>query len=167
MSGGPSGWDDAGVEGPPPAAGLRLAWPLVPAGLRQAVEQRLGGRVMEAVTQPGGFSPGVAARLKTATGKRAFVKAVGPVPNPESPGIHRAEARIAASLPEGTPAPRLLGFIDQDGWVLLMFEDIERPPVGPAVSSRRAGPGPPGRRRAGGGPDTGADRCARRRRPVR
>jgi hypothetical protein len=81
--------------------------------------------VVEAVTQPGGFSPGVAARLKTATGKRAFVKAVGPVPNPESPDIHRAEARIAASLPEGTPAPRLLGFFDQDGWVALMFEDIE------------------------------------------
>src|SRR5262245_52409356 len=70
-SGGPPGWDDAGVEGPPPAAGMRLAWPVVPAGLRQAVEQRLGGRVVEAVTQPGGFSPGVAARLKTATGKRA------------------------------------------------------------------------------------------------
>ena len=96
----------------------------MPAGLRQAVEQRIGGPVVEAVTQPGGFSPGVAARLKTATGKRAFVKAVGPVPNPESLGIHRAEARIAASLPEGTPAPRLLGFFDQDGWVVLMFEDI-------------------------------------------
>jgi len=122
---GPSGWDDAGVEGPPPAAGMRLAWPSVPAGLRQAVEHRLGGRVVEAVTQPGGFSPGAAARLKTATGKRAFVKAVGPVPNPESPDIHRAEARIAASLPEGTPAPRLLGFFDRDGWVVLMFEDIE------------------------------------------
>jgi len=124
-SDGPSGWDDAGVQRPPPAAGMRLAWPLVPAGLRQAVEQRLGGPVVEAVTQPGGFSPGVAARVKTATGKRAFVKAVGPVPNPESPDIYRAEARIAASLPEGTPAPRLLGFFDQDGWVALMFEDIE------------------------------------------
>ena len=124
-SGGPPGWDGAGAEGPPPAAGMRLAWPVVPAGLRHAVEQRLGGRVVQAVTQPGGFSPGVAARLRTATGKRAFVKAVGPVPNPESPDIHRAEARIAASLPESTPAPRLLGFFDQDGWVALMFEDTE------------------------------------------
>ena len=124
-SDGPSAWDDAGVETPPPAVGMRLAWRSVPAGLRRAVEQQLGGRVVEAVTQPGGFSPGVAARLKTATGKRAFVKAVGPEPNPESPDIHRAEARIAASLPEGTPAPRLLGFFDQDGWVALMFEDTE------------------------------------------
>jgi hypothetical protein len=67
----------------------------------------------------------VAARLKTATGTRAFVKAVGSELNPGSPGIHRAEARIAAALPEGTPAPRLLGFLDEDGWVALMFEDIE------------------------------------------
>jgi aminoglycoside phosphotransferase (APT) family kinase protein len=114
-----------GVEVPPPAVGVRLAWPSVPAGLRHAVEQQLGGRVVEAVTQPGGFSPGVAARLKTATGTRAFVKAVGPELNPESPGIHRAEARIAAALPEGTPAPRLLGFFDEGGWVVLVFEDIE------------------------------------------
>ena len=124
--------DGDGVEAPPPAAGVRMAWPSVPAGLRYAVEQQLGGRVVEAVTQPGGFSPGVAARLKTATGTRAFVKAVGPELNPESPGIHRAEARIAAALPEGTPAPRLLGFFDEDGWVVLVFEDIEgAPPVLP------------------------------------
>lgn len=124
--------DRGGVETPPRAAGARVAWPSVPAGLRYAVEQQLGGRVVEAVTQPGGFSPGVAARLKTATGTRAFVKAVGPELNPESPGMHRAEARIAAALPEGTPAPRLLGFFDEDGWVVLVFEDIEgAPPVLP------------------------------------
>jgi aminoglycoside phosphotransferase (APT) family kinase protein len=107
--------------------------------LRGAVEVRLGGRVVEAVTQPGGFSPGVAARLKTATGKRAFVKAVGPEPNPESPDIHRAEARIAASLPGGVPAPRLLGSFDEDGWVALLFEDIEgRQPAQPWVAAELA-----------------------------
>ncbi|MGI8445728.1 MAG: phosphotransferase family protein [Streptosporangiaceae bacterium] len=127
------------METPPPAVGMRLAWSSVPAGLRHAVEQQLGGRVVEAVTQPGGFSPGVAARLKTATGKRAFVKAVGPEPNPESPGIHRAEARIAASLPRGVPAPRLLGFFDEDGWVVLMFEDIEgTPPAQPWAAAELA-----------------------------
>src|SRR5258708_3384100 len=116
---------DGGGGGGRPAVGVRLAWSSVPVGLRHAVEQQLGGRVVEAVTQPGGFSPGVAARLKTATGVRAFVKAVGPEPNPESPGIHRAEARIAAALPEGAPSPRLLALFDEDGWVVLMFEDIE------------------------------------------
>ena len=124
--------DGGGVEVAPPAVGVRLAWSSMPAGLRHAVEQQLGGPVVEAVTQPGGFSPGVAARLKTATGTRAFVKAVGPELNPESPRLHRAEARIAAALPEGTPAPRLLGFFDEDGWVVLVFKDIEgAPPVLP------------------------------------
>lgn len=117
--------DGGGVEAPP-AVGVRLAWSSVPVGLRHAIEQQLGGRMVEAVTQPGGFSPGVAARLKTATGVRAFVKAVGPEPNPESP-IHRAEARIAAALPERTPSPRLLGFFDEDGWVVLMLRTSRAP----------------------------------------
>lgn len=124
-----------GEDGPPPpAGGVRLPWTAVPAHLRLAVETHLGDRVTEAVTQPGGFSPGVAARLRLAGGGRAFVKAVGPEPNPDSPGIHRAEARVAAALPSGVPAPRLLASFDEDGWVVLLFEDVEgRQPVQPWV----------------------------------
>ncbi|MDX6429026.1 MAG: hypothetical protein QOE54_1392 [Streptosporangiaceae bacterium] len=109
----------------PPAAGIRLPWSAVPETLRQAVEASLGDRVIEAVTQPGGFSPGVAARLRLANGGRAFVKAVGPEPNPNSPDIHRAEARIAAALPRNAPAPLLLDSFDADGWVVLLFEDVD------------------------------------------
>jgi hypothetical protein len=112
------------LQPPPPAEGSRLPWSAMPAQLRVTVEQHLGGRVVEAVTQPGGFSPGVAARLRLEDGRRAFVKAVGDI-NPKSPDIHRAEARIAAGLPPATPAPRLLGCIDADGWVILMLEDID------------------------------------------
>ena len=100
----------------------------MPATLRRAVQAGLGSRVVEAATQPGGFSPGVAARLLLADGRRAFVKAVGPQPNPESPDLHRAEARIAAALPAAAPAPRLLAAYDQDGWVALVFEDIDGVP---------------------------------------
>lgn len=110
---------------PPPAAGTRLAWESTPAWLRQALEQQLGSPVVSAATQPGGFSPGLAARLLLADGSRAFVKAVGPEPNPQSPDIHRAEARIAAALPAAAPVPRLLGSLDRDGWVALTFEDID------------------------------------------
>jgi aminoglycoside phosphotransferase len=113
-----------GDRTPPAAEGARLPWPAIPAPLRAAVERHLGGRVVTAITQPGGFSPGVAARLQLDDGRRAFVKAVGDI-NPDSPGIHRAEARIAAALPPATPAPRLLGCIDTDGWVILMLEDVE------------------------------------------
>jgi aminoglycoside phosphotransferase (APT) family kinase protein len=117
---------DAGNRpGPPPATGRRLAWADAPAWLRAAVEARLGGRVVEAVTQPGGFSPGVAARLRLADGGRAFVKAVGPEPNPDSPGVHRGEARVMAALPGSAPAPRMLWSLDQRGWVALAFEDVD------------------------------------------
>ena len=108
----------------PPATGRRLAWADAPDWLRDEVEARLGGRVAEAVTQPGGFSPGVATRLRLADGRRAFVKAVGPEPNPDSPGIHRGEARIMAALPRIAPAPRLLWSLDRHGWVALAFEDV-------------------------------------------
>jgi len=115
---------DSSATQAPPAEGQRLPWTAIPAQLRSAVEHELGGHVVAAATQPAGFSPGVAARLTLDSGERAFIKAVGDI-NPESPDIHRAEARIAAALPARTPAPRLLGSIDSDGWVILLFEDID------------------------------------------
>jgi hypothetical protein len=108
----------------PPATGQRVAWAELPAAVRTAVEHRLGGPVAAAVTQPGGFSPGVAARLRLANGDRAFVKAVSAAGNPESPGIHRAEAAIAAALPSSAPVPRFLDVLEMDGWVVLLFEDV-------------------------------------------
>jgi aminoglycoside phosphotransferase len=108
----------------PPAQGARLPWSELPTGVRAAVERRLGARVVDAATQPGGFSPGVAARLRLDDGRRAFVKAVGSSPNPHSPELHRGEARIAAALPPETPAPRLLFHHDDGDWVALVFEDV-------------------------------------------
>jgi aminoglycoside phosphotransferase (APT) family kinase protein len=109
----------------PAATGERLGWVDAPAWLRAEVATRLGGEVAAAVTQPTGFSPGLAVRLRLADGRRAFVKAVGPGPNPDSPGIHRGEARIMALLPRSAPAPRLLWSLDRHGWVALAFEDVD------------------------------------------
>jgi aminoglycoside phosphotransferase (APT) family kinase protein len=94
--------------------------------VRGAVEGWLGSPVVAAVTQTGGFSPGVAARLMTADGRRVFVKAVSSHPNKDAPRMHRREARIAAALPASAPAPRLLWSYDEggDGWVVLVFEDV-------------------------------------------
>jgi aminoglycoside phosphotransferase (APT) family kinase protein len=108
----------------PPAQGARIPWELLPESVRNAVESGLGARVAEAVTQPGGFSPGVAARLRLEDERAAFVKAVGSSPNPYSPGLHRREAKIAAALPPEAPAPRLLFSHDDGDWVTLVFEDI-------------------------------------------
>ncbi|MER6943568.1 aminoglycoside phosphotransferase family protein [Nonomuraea sp. NPDC000554] len=113
------------VDSNPPASGSRVPWQEVHPAARDAVEEFLGGRVVEAVTQANGFSPAAAVRLRAANGRRAFVKAVGPEPNAESVAIYRAEARIAASLPGSVPAPRLLHSLEVDGWVVLVFEDVE------------------------------------------
>ena len=109
----------------PPATGRRVGWGAAPVWLREEVETRLGARVAGAVTQVGGFSPGVAARLRLVDGRRVFVKAVGPEPNPDSPAAHRAEARNMALLPPSAPAPRLLWSFDRRGWVTLAFEDVD------------------------------------------
>src|SRR4030095_14160171 len=79
----------------------------------------------EAATQPSGFWPGLAVRVRLGGGRRAFVKAVGPEPNPDSPGIPRAEARTMAVLPRSAPAPRMLWSLDRDGGVALAFEDVD------------------------------------------
>jgi aminoglycoside phosphotransferase (APT) family kinase protein len=109
----------------PPARGERLAWEALPQAVRSAIEQRLEAPVARADTQPGGFSPGVAARLELIDGRRFFAKAVGPEPNPDSPELHRREAHIAAALPPETPAPRLLFSVDDGDWIALVFEDVE------------------------------------------
>jgi hypothetical protein len=81
--------------------------------------------VVEATTQPGGFSPGLAARISLAGGRRVFVKAVSGLINPDSPGIYRREAQIAAALPASVPTPRFLDSLEDGDWIALMFEDIE------------------------------------------
>ncbi len=93
--------------------------------MRDAIEERIGGIVVEAITQPGGFSPGLAARVRTRDGRRCFVKAVSELANPETPGMHRREAEVVAALPREAAVPRLLWSYDEDGWVALGFEDIE------------------------------------------
>jgi len=112
---------------PPPAQGVRPDWLKLPERVRSALEAWLGSAVVSATTQPGGFSPGVAARVKTADGRRVFIKATGPELNPDSPAIHRREAEVVAALPTHVPVPRLLWSYDEGegGWVALVFEDVE------------------------------------------
>lgn len=114
-----------GAGSGPPAAGQRLSWDDIPSFVRGEIESALGSSVVSAVTQPGGFSPGVAARLVTADGTRAFVKAISSDPNPDSPEFHRREARNTAQLPAHAPAPRLLWSYDDGEWVVLLLEDVD------------------------------------------
>ncbi|MFI2713000.1 phosphotransferase family protein [Micromonospora sp. NPDC018662] len=110
----------------------RLHWHELPPHVRTAVEAILDDRVVAAESQPGGFSPGTADRVRTARGGRAFVKAVSPALNSHTPAMHRAEARIAAALPATAPTPRLLGSHDDGDWITLVYADVEgRHPVTP------------------------------------
>jgi hypothetical protein len=107
------------------ASKQRPAWNRLPRAARAAIEAILAGRVFAALSCPGGFSPGFASRLVLADGRRVFVKAVDAHAWPDQAGSYRAEVQIAASLPDSVPAPRLLGSVDDDRWVILAFEDID------------------------------------------
>ncbi|NUR57683.1 MAG: phosphotransferase [Catenulispora sp.] len=117
----------------PVAQGVRAPWTAIPAHLRARIAEIVGGgAVVEAVTQAGGFSPGPAVRVRTAEGRRAFVKAVSVEMNPDTPAMHRHEAEYTARMPAHAPVPKLLGTLDEDGWVVLVFEEIDGRNPGPA-----------------------------------
>jgi hypothetical protein len=109
------------------ALGPRLPYEAAPGPVRAWVDRQLGSQVVASSTQYGGFSPGVAARLVTASGRRAFVKAVGIELNPDSPGLFRQESVVMQALDplRLSQAPRLYGGYDDGAWVALLLEDIE------------------------------------------
>jgi aminoglycoside phosphotransferase (APT) family kinase protein len=113
----------------PPAEGARVAWQDVPEPVRRAIERVCGAPVLEAQTQPGGFSPGVAARVCCANGTRWFVKAASADVNPDAPRLHRQEASVLADLDPliaagQLPVPRLRGTAEHGPWFALVLDDV-------------------------------------------
>jgi aminoglycoside phosphotransferase len=104
---------------------LRLTWPELPDSIHRAVEEILGGPVVEAHSQTNGFSPGSADRVRSGNGNRAFVKAVSLERNPDTMDLHRRELAVLRSLPATISAPRLLGSFDDGEWVALVIESID------------------------------------------
>ena len=109
----------------PNGGGARLGMDEVPERVRRAIEEILGGRVVSARSQPGGFSPGLGARLVLEDGRRAFAKAVDGERNPDAPRFHRREVEVLAALPADLPVPGLLGSYDDGDWVALVVEDVD------------------------------------------
>jgi aminoglycoside phosphotransferase (APT) family kinase protein len=103
---------------------VRITWTDLPSEVRDRAEQIIGGRVVEARSQTGGFSPGTADRVRTDDGRRAFVKAVTPALNAHSADLARQEMRITAALPEHAPTPLVLGGFDTGDWVVMILEDV-------------------------------------------
>lgn len=124
----------------PAAEGERRNWFELPAPLRIALERHLQSDVVQAVSEPAGFSPGVASHLELSDGRRLFAKVIGRETNPDSPDVHRAEARILAQMPRTAPVPRLLSSYDDGDWVALFLEEVvgrtPRLPWGPRELAR-------------------------------
>jgi aminoglycoside phosphotransferase (APT) family kinase protein len=114
----------------PPAEGVRVDWQSIPIAVRAGIEAICGSPVMGARSQPGGFSPGVAARLECADGTRRFVKAVSAEANPHSPSMHRREAEVLRGLDPliadaDLPVPRLHGVFEAGPWIALVLDDVD------------------------------------------
>jgi hypothetical protein len=107
------------------AAGVRAEWSHLPRSVRAAIEELLGSPVVSAANQAGGFSPGMAARVRCRDGSRAFVKACGTSLNPRSPSLYRDEAAVTAALPGHVPVPRLRHVYDDGDWVVLVYDEVD------------------------------------------
>ncbi|MBF6217873.1 phosphotransferase [Nocardia abscessus] len=101
----------------------RIGWVEVPRPVRVGIERMLGDVVCAAVDQGGGFSHGVAVRVRTVGGDAAFVKAIE-VGDGLAP-VYRQEARIASHLPATAPAPRSRFSDEIAGWFVAGFDDVE------------------------------------------
>jgi Ser/Thr protein kinase RdoA (MazF antagonist) len=111
-----------------PAAGVHLPWAQVPAAVRSWADGfGEAGPPVSVRDLQGGFSPGATSLLEW-PGRTIFVKAVGPELNPESPAMHRREARISALMPRSPRYPHLLEAYDDGGWVALAFEAVDGQP---------------------------------------
>lgn len=115
---------------PAEATSQRSTWADLPYSVQAWVEEELGSPVVGAESQSGGYSLGTADRLVTASGRRAFLKAVDARLHPHTADLHRQEGRITASFPSSTPTPAVLATcdfsgVDGAGWVALLLEDIE------------------------------------------
>jgi aminoglycoside phosphotransferase (APT) family kinase protein len=121
----------------PPAEGVRVHWADIPAPVRAEIDRACGAPVVSAVTAPGGFSPGLAARVGCADGQRWFVKAASGEVNGDTTRLHRQEAEVLAGLDPlirsgQLPAPRLHATVALGPWFGLIIEDIDgRHPVLP------------------------------------
>ncbi|QPZ37277.1 phosphotransferase [Paramicrobacterium chengjingii] len=106
------------------ATQTRQLWTDLPESLTARIGAVLGD-VVSAESQPRGFSTGVAARVVTSTGGRAFVKAADRRRNAGTVDLHRREASILGTVPLGPAAPQLIGTAEDKNWFAIVVEDIE------------------------------------------
>ena len=109
----------------PRAVGPRIDYDHLPAPVRAWVDDALGGHVASATTQVGGFSAGVAARVRTDSGRTAFVKAVDDGVNAQTPELFRHEIAVLEALPDVGYRASLRASYDDSTWVALLLDDVD------------------------------------------
>lgn len=119
----PSADQDA-VALPSQTGSRRVPWAALPVEVSAQLERLMGHKVVGAVDQSGGFSEGVAARVRLSEGPGVFVKAASSRTGPAAAQHHRRESAITERLPAEAPVPRLLHTYDDGDWVALVFEEI-------------------------------------------
>ncbi len=104
------------------ATAVRPSWHELPCELREGLVERLG-EIASAQVQTGGFTPGLAARLRLTTGERIFVKGIGV--DHVLAGKYMTEGKVGEALPARLPAPRLRWQGEVTGWFVLVFDDVD------------------------------------------
>lgn len=124
----------------PASTSQRPGWLELPEQVRGSIEQRLGGVVVATANQTSGFTHCFASRLAIGADADAegeatvFVKAASDEADPLVADCYRLEASVVAALPRerDLPVPALRWAGDENGWVVLCFDDIPgRPPNRP------------------------------------
>ncbi|MFE2426976.1 phosphotransferase [Streptomyces sp. NPDC059373] len=105
------------------SSATRLTWGDLPPAVRGEITDRSGAAVLQAVSQEGGFTSGLAARLLLVDGRRVFVKGV-PTEHPLA-GMYEHEAAVAAAVPSAFSSPALLWSDGVEDWILLLFDDVD------------------------------------------
>ncbi|MGW0854954.1 phosphotransferase [Streptomyces sp. NPDC002690] len=99
----------------------RARWEDLPSGVREAVRGRLGAPVVDVIHQGGGFTQGLAARVRCAGGGEVFLKA-SPL-GARMASHYRAEAVVGEHLPT-VIAPEFLWSLEVGDWVVNAFESV-------------------------------------------
>lgn len=108
----------------------RPSWASVPGSVRQRLTDVLGSPTIGWTDLHGGMSPGPAARLTLADGRRVFVKGGSATVGPRSHRLHVREAEVLGCLPPTVPAAQLLAVVRTREWIVLATTWVDGPSTG-------------------------------------
>ncbi|WP_152362217.1 hypothetical protein [Microlunatus speluncae] len=111
--------------------GPRLGWTAAPQAVRDWVEARAGGPIVDWQDRVGGMSTGLATVVHGSR-RSVFVKALDATVNPDGGRFYLREAEAAARLPDAPSIPRLLDHaelaVGDHQWVVILYPAVAGDP---------------------------------------